>query len=223
MFAKVICIEGHDRSGKATQSKAVADSLTSKGYKVSKFEIPFNDGLTYWVIYKMLSSNKIKKSPNLFQFFQFLNKLFFQYTALLWAKLTSDYVILDRWKLSAIIYGNASGSNKIFNQILYLLLTSVDYTIVMSGETFKRDEALDAYESDNDFQIQVKNGYKNWVMNNSVDHALVTNKGTVEEVTKKIISHLNWVGITQNVDTSKFWWNSDTGEWEANQPNVEQK
>lgn len=40
MKSKIIVIEGLDGSGKATQTKILADMLTEKGYKVKKLEFP---------------------------------------------------------------------------------------------------------------------------------------------------------------------------------------
>ena len=175
MSCKLIVVEGPDKVGKATQSTMLAHSLRRYGDRVALVEVPFNDHLTHPLIYAMLANGSAKRSPNVFQLVQFLNKFIFQWTYLLWLRLAYDYVVLDRWRLSAVIYGDASGTNKTFNRILYHLLKPADLTIVLHGMSFKRKSADDVYEKDTAFQALVKVGYDNWVRTHPDDHKLVLN------------------------------------------------
>lgn len=215
MSAKIICIEGADACGKATQTKMLVSMLEKRGNLATRIEVPFNDGLTYWLIYKMLASKAAKQYPNLFQFVQFLNKFCFQCTLFLWLLFTNDFIILDRWSLSSIVYGGETGANKFFNRILYSFLFTPDVTIVMCGPSFKRDEEMDTYETDSDLQKRVKMSYYNWVNDHPSDNILIDNQGSVDDVHKRIMSYLNWSGITQSYDTKNCWWNSETGQWET--------
>jgi dTMP kinase len=217
MLAKIICVEGADRSGKATQTKMLVSTLEKRGQLTTRVEIPFNDRLTYWLIYKMLANKSAKKYPNLFQFVNFLNKFYFQCTVLLWLLLTNEFVILDRWALSSIIYGSETGTNKFLTKILYSMLVKPKITLVMNGSSFKRDEVMDVYEVDTDLQKRVKTNYYNWAQEHSSNHVLIDNQGSVNVVHHRIISNLNFLGITQDYDTKNCWWNSETGQWEIKQ------
>jgi len=215
MSAKIICIEGADRCGKATQTKMLVSALEKRGNLATRIEVPFNDGLTYWLIYKMLASKAAKQYPNLFQFVQFLNKFCFQCTVLLYMLFTNDFIIFDRWALSSIVYGGETGANKYLTRIWCSLLLKPDVTLIMSGPSFKRSEAPDSYEADSDMQQRVKIGYYNWVNENPSCSVLIDNQGGVDEVHKRITSYLNWDGFTQSYDTKNCWWNSETGQWET--------
>lgn len=187
MLARIIAIEGPDKAGKATQTAMLAHYLCRYGERVSLVEVPFNDGSTYKLIYWMLCNGLAKKRPNTFQFIQFLNKFIFQWTILLWLRLTSDVVVLDRWSLSAIVYGDATGVNKTFNRLLYWLLKKADVTVVLHGPSFKRDSVDDVYEKDSDLQLAVRRGYYDWVIEHPFDHELVDNQGSKEDVHSRIV------------------------------------
>jgi hypothetical protein len=84
MFATLIAVEGADRVGKCTQSTSIVKMFNDMHRRARRIEIPFNDRLTYKVIYWMLRNGLAKKTPNLFQFVQFLNKFLFQVVVLPW-------------------------------------------------------------------------------------------------------------------------------------------
>lgn len=187
MFAKLVAIEGPDKVGKQTQSQMLAHVLRRYGDKVALVEVPFNDRLTYPLIYWMLKHGQAKRYPNLFQFVQFLNKFIFSWTYLLWLRLTCAYVVLDRWSLSAIVYGDATGVNPTFNRLLYWLLTKPDLTVVLHGLSFRRQEADDVYEKDTDLQKAVRRGYYDWAQEHPFDHELIDNQGSKDEVHERIM------------------------------------
>lgn len=201
MFAKLVVVEGPDKHGKATQSKMLLDSLEAAGYRTTLFEVPFK-GLTYRVIYWMLRNTLAKRFPNLFQFIQFLNKFVFQLFVLPIVMVLNDIVVLDRWSLSAIVYGDATGVNKRFNRFLYSQLFKPDITLVMHGRSFKRDGKTDTYEKDSDLQRAVKKGYFDWATSHE-KHELISNHGTTEEVQQRILCTLAHAHITPNVITAK--------------------
>ena len=187
MLAKVVVIEGPDKVGKETQSNMLAHSLRLQGDRVSLVEIPFNDHFTYTVIYKMLRSGSAKRWPNVFQFIQFLNKLIFQWTVLLVLRFVCDIVVLDRWSLSSIVYGDATGVNKTFNRILFWLLLKPHVTCVLHGPSFVRKSVDDVYEKDTDLQIAVRTGYYDWVQEHPFDHDLIDNQGSHDDVHERVL------------------------------------
>jgi thymidylate kinase len=141
----------------------------------------------------MLRNGQAKLYPNMFQFVQFLNKFVFQWTYLLWLRLTCDVVIMDRWSLSAIVYGDATGVNWTLNRILYWLLVKPDVTVVLHGSSFKRKTVDDVYEKDSALQLTVRKGYYDWVQENPDDHELIDNQGTKDEVHERILSAIEAV------------------------------
>lgn len=188
MVARLIVVEGADKVGKETQSKMLAHSLSRYGDRVKLTEVPFNDHITYRTIYWMLRNGQAKKLPNAFQTLQFLNKLFFQFTLLAWYMLTNDYVVLDRWKLSSIVYGDATGANGALNRFLNWFLFNPDITVVIHGRSYKRGSSVDddSYEKDSDLQLTVKEAYKEYVTQHVSDHALIDNRAEKDEVARRI-------------------------------------
>lgn len=190
MLAKIVVIEGPDKCGKATQSSLLTHVLGRYGDRAVRVEIPFNDGLTHRLIYHMLKNGQAKRWPNLFQFIQFLNKFIFQWTWLLWLRLSYDWIVLDRWKLSAIVYGNATGTNRFLNDLMYGLLKNPDVTLVLLGSSFKRATVDDVYEKDTELQVRVRDGYRSWAQHHPFDHEVIDNQGTRDEVHARIMESI---------------------------------
>jgi len=110
----------------------------------------------------MLECGTAVKYPNLFQLVQYVNKCIFQ----LFHKKkfdAYDYVILDRWKLSMLVYGNAAGANKRMTKSLFGTLMTPDLTVLLVGDAFKRrTREDDSYERDKRLQDNVKREYVAW-------------------------------------------------------------
>lgn len=188
---KVIVYEGPDKSGKATQSKMLERTLKHYGFRTKLIEVPYRDNLTYPMIYWMLRNGLAKTMPNLFQFVQFLNKFIFQCTSLLFLKIFYDYVILDRWSLSAVIYGDATGVNPRYNRILYSMLMKPNCTIILCGKTYDRNSIDDVYEKDTALQQKVKDGYYNWARKFTYDVMLINNNENKEKIHDIILSSMH--------------------------------
>jgi thymidylate kinase len=188
MCAKLIVIEGPDRVGKETQSyKLFSQIHTETNSSAAIMEVPINDRLTYPLIYWMLRNGLAKKFPNLFQTIQFLNKLLFQILHLPALLSLGDYVILDRWSLSAIVYGDASGSSRWLNRFFWRVLKKPDLTLILHGPMHKRHDVPDSYETDTSLQLAVRRGYYDWAQEHPDDHELIDSQGTVSEVHERII------------------------------------
>lgn len=187
--AHIIALEGPDRVGKKTQTKMLVEHLRHAGYKVVTHEIPFKTFVTYNLIYWMLDNGTAKKYPNVFQTIQFLNKWFFQ-LKLLWLRWSYDFIILDRWALSSIIYGRAGGANDTYIRILYSFLREPDLTFVLAGHARSEDELKDSYESDSMLQSTVRTGYFNWALEHAYNHVIIDNMGTRSEISSKIVKHV---------------------------------
>ena len=193
---KILVFEGADKTGKETQSKLLQKALCDAGYNAMRVEVPTKAcPRTYALIYKMLKDGSAKRWPNAFQFVQFLNKWMFQHRVLPGLMKYNDVVIFDRWSLSAIIYGNATGVNRTLNQFLYNRLKKADVTLVFHGKSFRRKAADDSYEKDTDLQEKVAIAYHTWGVKNHKDHMLVNNERSVEDIHQGIIVDLCMRGV----------------------------
>lgn len=186
--SKLIVFEGPDRVGKETQSQLLVTSLTKVGARTVRVE-PSKESLSCGckLIYSMLESGAVKRYPNTFQFIQFLNRVYFQVFKLPDLMSNYDVVILDRWNLSSIAYGDATGVNPMFNRVLYWLLKKPDVTVVLCGSSFKCKETNDVYEKDIDLQRAVRRSYYSWVQEHPLNHELIDNQGTKDEVHERIL------------------------------------
>ena len=186
MFAKFVVIEGADGTGKTTQAKLFAQSLVLDG-KTAYVKAPFNDYVTQPIIYGMLRRGTAKTRPNLFQFVHFVNKFMMQLTVLLFYWIMCDYVVLDRWRLSSLVYGVASGANTYFNRFLNAFLFKPHFTIIIDGKIHASNDVSDSYESDDDLQGIVRMKYREWAKNNNNKCFIVNNAGDKDRVHRHII------------------------------------
>jgi thymidylate kinase len=195
-MAKVLVVEGPDKVGKETQSKMLERAFVNAGYRTLRVEVPSKScPRTHALIYKMLHDGSAKRWPNFFQFVQFLNKFLFQLLVMPALLKNVDILILDRWSLSAIIYGNATGVNLRFNEFLYNRLMKPDMTLVFHGKSYRRLSADDSYEKDADLQEKVAIAYHTWGVKHPHDHLLVNNERSVEEIHSGILIDLCMRGI----------------------------
>lgn len=185
---QLIVIEGPDRVGKETQTKMLEERLTTLGYKVARVEVPYNDGLTYRVIYWMLKNGLAKTQPGLFQAIQVLNRVVYQTFALPWLKDDCDFIIFDRWHLSAEVYGEASGVEPSLLTLLDKFISKVDLTFVLLGRAHS-PEGRDVYENDSKFQTEVRRLYNEYA---GRDPSCITvdAEGTIQSVHDFIVSYL---------------------------------
>jgi len=189
---KIVVCEGADKTGKETQSKLLQQALTAHGYRAIRVEVPSKAcPRTHKLIYKMLHNGWAKRVPNVFQFVQFLNKWLFQVNVLPGLLKNTDVVIFDRWSLSAVVYGGATGVNESLNMWLYRRLKKADVTLVFHGRSFRRSSTVDdSYEKDDALQARVKDAYIEWAVAHADDHILVKNDRSVSDIHSSIMLDL---------------------------------
>ena len=155
----IIAISGADRVGKKTQTSMLHEALTRRGHAAKLIEVPWAGSKTHGLIYHMLENGWAFKFPTLFQFVQNINKLSCQRYI---KKCCSfyDYIILDRWRLSTIAYGSATGANKSLTKLMYKKMLSPDVTFILSGHKLTL-VAEDDYEKDDELQENVRRFYLN--------------------------------------------------------------
>ena len=188
--AKILVIEGADRSGKETQTKLLQEYLFNRSFNVSEIEIPKYSSLTGKLIRRMLNNGSAQSLKHTFQIVQFINKFMVQTVELPDVRSCNDFVIFDRWSLSSVIYGKATGIDDEFVYTLYDRLIEPDCTIILCGSTYAKNE-IDSYEADDQLQIRVKHLYREWARVHQKNCILVDTEGkTPEEISKKIIYEL---------------------------------
>ena len=161
----MIVVEGPDRVGKFTQTHLLKEYITRIGLAAVVVEVPIRSAITYRAIYWMLQNGLAKKFPKIFQWFQFINRKIFQMYTLPVLEEHYDFIIMDRWSLSTIVYGIAEGVPKAYTIGLAKKLREPDFTIILFGEAHEH-VAEDSYEADRDLQDKVKLGYLTWALNN---------------------------------------------------------
>lgn len=181
-------MEGGDALGKETQTKKLVAVLREKGYAVALVEVPFNDGLTYSSIYRMLETGSAVSHPNAFQALQFLNKLVFQTFVLPYHLLMNDYVVFDRWSLSMIAYGDAGRAAPFLTRLYHRMLLKPHKTLVLTGEPFPRD-GRDAYELNMSLQRRVSLNYRIWARL-LPNHTLVDANQSIEDVHRDVMAYV---------------------------------
>lgn len=188
-----IALEGPDRVGKKTQSEMLQVALQKIGKKALVVEVPWDDGLTYKLIYHMLEHDQASKYPTLFQIFQNVNKILCQYIKMSTFE-KYDFIIFDRWRLSSFVYGSLTDANMKVVKFLFDRLLCPDRTIVLLGKRLT-EKAEDEYERNDSLQARVRQMYafayehERGVIRINVDST------TRENVHEKIIAALYRSGL----------------------------
>ena len=196
-MSKIIVIEGPDRCGKATQSRMLREYLASFGIMSTMIEVPIRSAITYRIIYWMLRNGLAKKFPKLFQVMQFLNRKFFQLFKLPHIEDQYDVIIFDRWSLSTIVYGMASGVPQDFTVKLSTYLRQPDHTFILLGKAFPH-EVEDVYEADADLQTEVRAHYALWAASNPQSCTVIDCQQNKKRISKQICDTLRSKKIIQN-------------------------
>ena len=183
---KIICFEGPDGLGKTTQANELINSLNDKGYKVKYFKLPTTNTFIGNLISKMLKNGFAKRNPNVFQLINSLDKFLFQIKYL--NNNNIDYIILDRWHLSSVVYGISGGANKNIVNKFWKVLKEPDLTFIFKGENFlNKRENLDSYESDNNFQLEVLKNYD--LFSKEIKNCFIINANeSIFNISEKIIN-----------------------------------
>ena len=144
----------------------------------------------------MLAKGHAKDNPSIFQDLQYLNKRLFQAIKLHKLIKNNDYVIFDRWSLSAYVYGRASGIDNQTCLAHFNGLREPTATIILDGDKLQRGED-DVYEADSAMQTRVKTIYKEWAKNHTFTCRLIDGNGMRGEVHERIVNELREMEVIQ--------------------------
>lgn len=185
-----IIVEGIDRLGKSTQTKLLVDFLKKKNFRVKFIKSPYNDGVSYPLIYWMLRSGYARKLPNVFQLIHFFNKMMFQWFVLPKLLGQNDFIVFDRWNISMWAYGLPDGANRWLTELLFNYIAEPDFTVILDGEPHAMTETGDSYEKDRKYQKEVKSLYLNWVVAHPCSVVQVDANQPVQDVFEDVLQYL---------------------------------
>jgi dTMP kinase len=193
LFGKIIAICGNDCVGKTTQSKLLVNYLKQKNKKTLYLKVPTKFSfISFKLIYWMLKNGSAVKHPYIFHSIQFINKFLFQLFVLPILLLMYDFIIFDRWALSAFVYGNLTGINKKINIRLFKLMKKPDITYVLTRDTIQDAREHDSYDDDEMLQVNVRRAYIDWALRASpYEVALIDANDSIENVHDNIVTCFN--------------------------------
>lgn len=161
----MISIEGPDGVGKSTQVELLKSNLESKGYKVYSEHFPRYDTSLGKLIKDMLIGEKEMISFDSFQMLYIADQIDFKNKIIKLKEEKYDYLILDRYDLSTIVYYCSKNSFKSIETIFSWQkhIIKPDLTIVMISSTDINSKSnfkeLDLLERDIELMKNVKHGY----------------------------------------------------------------
>lgn len=123
----------------------------------------------------MLGNGVARRFPSFFQFVMVVNKLYYQLFRLPKLRRDNDVVVIDRWGLSAHVYGSLDGANRFTLWLNKALLVKPTVTVVIVGRCLRTSGGGDSYEQDTALQDGVRVFYDTYARNHPDDHVVVEN------------------------------------------------
>jgi dTMP kinase len=166
---KIIALEGLDKSGKATQTKLLTERLRSEGYNVVQSEFHRYDTPTGELIMKWLRK-EYDVDQTTIELIMAADKQAQQNWIKQLGKDDVDFLILDRYTLSQIVYSQASGLSAMWVSDLQENLLQPDLNIIIdipAEESMRRkgkhnNGENDRYESDRQLLEEVGRLYRSF-------------------------------------------------------------
>lgn len=192
---KMIAIDGPDLSGKSTLVKSLVSELTNEGYSVKQLHFPREKHPIGKAIYELLASD-IKIDAYALQSLYAAEMHDFCKTQLDDLKMKYDYIILDRYYYSTMVYSDVLGLNiekiailskDIVRPDLFINITS-DIAITIQ-RLLKRTEDGDRFEKNFDFMSKIIKTYENIEsLIDGVEYLLEENFMTYKPFNENIVS-----------------------------------
>jgi dTMP kinase len=203
----LVCLEGIDSAGKATNAKLLKSRFERDGREAHIYSFPRYEtevgkaikrhlvGTTYMADNGTISAHEWpQRAPEDAPAFQCL-ALADKMDAAVDIQLALDHghtVICDRWWQSALAFGAADGLDSVWLHRIHSGLPSADINIfidVPPEEALRRrPEARDRYERDREKQKRVRENYKQLWTDAGIDYVTIDGVGTPEQVHARIWS-----------------------------------
>jgi len=180
---KLIAFEGPDCLGKTTQVERTKHVLQGAGISCSSYKIPWQNDFSYQLITELLQKEKVSCYPIAFQALMIENRKAFQKVL---GTLEDEIVLVDRWNLSTLLYGEVQGIPRQLTAILLKDLFEPDLTFIFRGDPFPRGEQ-DELDKDLDLQTRLRFLYDE-VRGENVIH--LDANADREEITNQISSEI---------------------------------
>ena len=219
-MAYLICLEGSDGSGKATQSKLLSEFLANQGYKVGNLSFPVYESESSIFVRRLLAGelreNSFEIDPYQASFIFESDRLISMLTY--WGNWfnTYDIIVSDRYTTASLIHQGirVRGSERreliqwlqdlAFNKLklpkpdlIFYLHVTLEYTM----ELLKSRSTLDTYEKDVEYQKKViEEGYLiakrlGWCSIECIkDDKLRTIDSIHKDIVKRVMRKLNSEG-----------------------------
>lgn len=195
----IVAFEGPDGIGKSTQSELLANKLRSQGFKVYSEHFPRYETPIGGLIGDILKGNAPMPSFEAMQMLYAADQTSFSDKLFELLKEKYDYVILDRYYLSTIVYYcTKKGDKNLYPTVLgwQTGIIPPDLTIVMTSDKTINDKEkykdLDEFEKDTQFMKNINKNYVSFakILRGSRPLEIVHSDGTIEEVGKRIENKL---------------------------------
>ncbi|WP_067923712.1 dTMP kinase [Alicyclobacillus shizuokensis] len=193
----LIALEGLDKSGKATQVQLLQDRLEKGGKKVTTMDFHRYDTPTGQLIMKWLR-REWEVSQETIELIMTADKQAQQENFQRLEQEGYDFLVLDRYTLSQIVYSQAAGIEWLWTLALQSHLRQPDldiYIDITPEESMRRKGKWgenDRYESDLAFLKRVRENYLSYVDKiHSTSVAIVDGMASIKQVHEAIWSYVS--------------------------------
>lgn len=195
---RFIVLEGIDGSGTSTQIKLLANFLINKGFKVFCSKEPTDSPLGHFI--RQTLKENIQKEPRLLAMLALCfaaDRLQHIHNIILPKKKEYDFILLDRYYLSSLVYQGLH-LKKSFIKDINQWAIEPDLTIILDVDVNialkrleKRNNQKDFYET-KEFLEKIRKDYLNFLNKDNKNIVLIDSSKNESDVLNYIINALNY-------------------------------
>lgn len=193
---KIIAFEGLDKSGKATQSKMLAERLIEDGYSVVKSEFHNYSSPTGALIMDWLAG-RWDVTQHTIELIMAADKQAQQEWFIELENQGTDVLILDRYTGSQTAYASANGVDLLWTLTLQDYMRKPDHTVLidipaeisMARKGKHNDGKNDRYESDRELLSRVRTIYHEHARKKAVIYTIPLKRNGQDYIPKHVTEH----------------------------------